>query len=180
MEEKCFSFSCFGDRAAHFGQKLHQAHCVGPRYGAGIELRFLPDQGCHQVRIQRVLRRKFLQVGPVRLGKQGFPVRARQRGQIHREIIRHGAFEHLNGAVVASRILVEPRGLGRNPVPLVLIAGGLQFAHRKIHQPAVFQQLRFLITQVIGRRLGERDAGRLRRSQERGPARRSAADRHLS
>ena len=151
-----FQLFLLGDGAADFGEQLHQANRVGPRYCAGIKFRFLPDQGGDQIRIKRVLRRKFLQVGPVGLGKQGLPVGTRQRGQIHRKIIRHGAFEHLDGAVIASRVLVKSRGLGRAPSSLFLEAGGLQFANSKIHQPAVFQQLSLLIAKVIGRRFARR------------------------
>ena len=44
------------DRAADLGQQLHQSQRIGPRNGAGIELRLLPYQGRHQVGIQRILR----------------------------------------------------------------------------------------------------------------------------
>ena len=43
-----------GNLFAGFWQQLHKAHGVSPRNREWVELRFLPDQRRHEIRIQSV------------------------------------------------------------------------------------------------------------------------------
>ena len=66
-------------RLAHRRQQLHQAPRVRIRNHRRIELRLLPDQRRHQVRIEIVLRRLRLDRVPPRLRKQNAPIHQRNR-----------------------------------------------------------------------------------------------------
>src|SRR5204863_1064332 len=67
------------------------------------------------------------------------------------KIIGNCTLQGFNGHVVASRILIETRFGGGQPIPFFLFRGSLQFTDSEFHQSAVLQQLRLLHAQVVAR-----------------------------
>src|ERR1035437_8956370 len=59
---------------------------------------------------------------------------------------------HFDGPIIVAGIDVELRGLCWSPVPTVGAGGRLQFAHGKINQASVAEQLGFLQVEIVGRR----------------------------
>ncbi len=72
-------------RLPHRRQQLHQPTRIRMAHRPGIELRLLPDQRRHQVRIQPILLRIRHQIAPVRLRKQQLPIHRRHLVQRHRK-----------------------------------------------------------------------------------------------
>src|SRR5581483_10440453 len=79
-----------GNVLANFRQQLHESQSIRARYRIRIEFRFLPNQRCNQIRVKRIAGRKSLEIKPVWLREQSFPIGTGKARYIDCEIIRYG------------------------------------------------------------------------------------------
>ena len=121
MAQFCF----LGYFLAGIRQQLHQTQRVGTGNGARVEFRLLPDQRGHQKWIQLILGRIPLQIRPVRAREEGFPVRPRQRRNIHGKVVRHCFLHHFNPQIELLILLIKTRRLRRDPGAFLFLGGSL-------------------------------------------------------